>query len=178
MYKHIDLHTSPNSHVTLSWLTYILHPNTRNGVCRSMWRVQTLEKLLKSFINFEDLFLQTNKRAQYCYFTWCLHSMIAIRIFSTIFAYWCSASKNTDSSVFYTEIETKILNTDSDPKNTDRGPITRVIAMQQITVTLIAMKKWKVECKLVDQHKSIYHRVWYKRAGQHGHALTKWTLHN
>ena len=31
-----------------------------------------------------------------------------------------SASKNTDSSVFYTEIETKILNTDSDPKNTDR----------------------------------------------------------
>ena len=27
-----------------------------------------------------------------------------------------SASKNTDSSVFYTEIETKILNTDSDPK--------------------------------------------------------------
>ena len=35
-----------------------------------------------------------------------------------------SASKNTDSSVFYTEIETKILNTDSDPKNTDRDPIT------------------------------------------------------
>ena len=29
------------------------------------------------------------------------------------------ASKNTDSSVFYTEIETKILNTDSDPQNTD-----------------------------------------------------------
>ena len=34
-----------------------------------------------------------------------------------------SASKNTDSSVFYTEIETKILNTDSNPKNTDRDPI-------------------------------------------------------
>ena len=34
-----------------------------------------------------------------------------------------SASKNTDSSVFYTEIETKILNTDSDPQNTDRDPI-------------------------------------------------------
>ena len=33
---------------------------------------------------------------------------------------YSSASKNTDSSVFYTEIETKILNTDSDPKNTDR----------------------------------------------------------
>ena len=33
-----------------------------------------------------------------------------------------SASKNTDSSVFYTEIETKILNTDSDPKNTDKDP--------------------------------------------------------
>ena len=30
-----------------------------------------------------------------------------------------STSKNTDSSVFYIEIETKILNTDSDPKNTD-----------------------------------------------------------
>ena len=27
-----------------------------------------------------------------------------------------------DSSVFYTEIETKILNTDSDPKNTDTDP--------------------------------------------------------
>ena len=27
-----------------------------------------------------------------------------------------SASKNTDSSVFYTEIETKVLNTDSDSK--------------------------------------------------------------
>ena len=40
-----------------------------------------------------------------------------------------SASKNTDSSVFYTEIETKILNTDSDPKNTDRDPIIRVIAI-------------------------------------------------
>ena len=47
-----------------------------------------------------------------------------------------SASKNTDSSVFYTEIETKILNTDSDPENTDRDPIIRVIAIQQITVTL------------------------------------------
>ena len=47
-----------------------------------------------------------------------------------------SASKNTDSSVFYTEIETKILNTDSDPQNTDRDPIIRVIAIQQITVTL------------------------------------------
>ena len=47
-----------------------------------------------------------------------------------------SASKNTDSSVFYTEIEKKILNTDSDPKNTDRDPIIRVIAIQQITVTL------------------------------------------
>ena len=47
-----------------------------------------------------------------------------------------SASKNTDSSVFYTEIEIKILNTDSDPKNTDRDPIIRVIAIQQITVTL------------------------------------------
>ena len=44
-----------------------------------------------------------------------------------------SASKNTDSSVFYTEIEAKILNTDSNPKNTDRDP---VIAIQQITVTL------------------------------------------
>ena len=44
-----------------------------------------------------------------------------------------SASKNTDSSVFYTEIETKILNTDSDP---DRDPFIRVIAIQQITVTL------------------------------------------
>ena len=41
-----------------------------------------------------------------------------------------SASKNTDSSVFYTEIETKILNTDSDPKNTDRDPIIRVIAIR------------------------------------------------
>ena len=48
----------------------------------------------------------------------------------------CSASKNTDSSVFYTEIETKILNTDSDPKNTDRDAIIRVIAIQQITATL------------------------------------------
>ena len=47
-----------------------------------------------------------------------------------------SASKNTDSSVFYTEIETKILNTDPDPKNTDRDAIIRVIAIQQITVTL------------------------------------------
>ena len=47
-----------------------------------------------------------------------------------------SASKNTDSSVFYTEIETKILNTDSDPQNIDRDPIIRVIAIQQITVTL------------------------------------------
>ena len=45
----------------------------------------------------------------------------------------CSASKNTDPSVFYTEIETKILNTDSDPKNTDRDP---VIIIQQNTVTL------------------------------------------
>ena len=44
-----------------------------------------------------------------------------------------SASKNTDSSVFYTEIETKILNTDSDPKNTDS---VRVIDIEQITVTL------------------------------------------
>ena len=50
-----------------------------------------------------------------------------------------SASKNTDSSVFYTEIEAKILNTDSDPKNTDRDPIIRVIAIQQIIVTL----RWK-----------------------------------
>ena len=55
--------------------------------------------------------------------------------------FWLSASKNTDLSVFYTEIETKILNTDSDPKNTDRDPITRVIAIQQITVTL----RWKSE---------------------------------
>ena len=47
-----------------------------------------------------------------------------------------SASKNTDSSIFYTEIETIILNTDSDPKNTDRDPIIRVIAIQQIKVTL------------------------------------------
>ena len=50
--------------------------------------------------------------------------------------WYISASKNTDSSVFYTEIETKILNTDSDPQNTDRDPIIRVIAIQQITVTL------------------------------------------
>ena len=47
-----------------------------------------------------------------------------------------SASKNTDSSIFYTEIEAKILKTDSDPKNTDRDPIIRVIAIQQIIVTL------------------------------------------
>ena len=47
-----------------------------------------------------------------------------------------NASKNTDSSVFCTEIETKILNTDSDPKDTDRDPIIRVIALQQIIVTL------------------------------------------
>ena len=47
-----------------------------------------------------------------------------------------SASKNTDPSVFYTE--TKILNTDSAPLNT---PIIRVIAVQQITVTLW----WKSE---------------------------------
>ena len=40
-----------------------------------------------------------------------------------------SASKNTDSSVLYTEIETKILNTDSDPQNTDKDPIIRVIAI-------------------------------------------------
>ena len=52
-----------------------------------------------------------------------------------------SASKNTDSSVFYTEIEAKILNTDSDLQNTDRDPIIRVIAIQQITVTL----RWKSE---------------------------------
>ena len=39
-----------------------------------------------------------------------------------------SASKKTDLSVFYTEIETKILNTDSDLKNTDRDPNIRVIA--------------------------------------------------
>ena len=38
------------------------------------------------------------------------------------------------------------------------------------------MMKWKVECKLVDHYKSIYYRVWYKKAGQRGHALTKWTL--
>ena len=47
-----------------------------------------------------------------------------------------SATKNTDSSVFYTEIEAKILNADSDPQNTDRDPIIRVIAIQQIIVTL------------------------------------------
>ena len=43
-----------------------------------------------------------------------------------------------DSSVlfFYTKIETKILNTDSDPQNTDRHPIIRVIAIQQITLIL------------------------------------------
>ena len=47
-----------------------------------------------------------------------------------------SVSKNTDSSVFYTEIGAKILNTDSDPQKTDRDPIIRVIAIQQITATL------------------------------------------
>ena len=46
-----------------------------------------------------------------------------------------SASKN------YTEMETKILNTDSDPQNNDRDPVIRVIAIQQITVTL----RWKSE---------------------------------
>ena len=42
---------------------------------------------------------------------------------------------------FYIEIETKILNTDSDPQNTDRDPIIRVITIQQNTVTLHAMEK-------------------------------------
>ena len=41
-----------------------------------------------------------------------------------------SASKNTDSSVFYTEIETKILNTDSDPTNTDRDPMIAIQPLQ------------------------------------------------
>ena len=48
------------------------------------------------------------------------HCIIVIDI--PIICRHTSASKNTDSSVFYTEIETKILNTDSDPKNTDRDP--------------------------------------------------------
>ena len=62
-----------------------------------------------------------------------------------------SASKNTDSSVFYTEIETKILNTDSDPKNTDRDS-DRYTA----NYSDLAMKKGKVECKLVEHYKSSY----------------------
>ena len=49
----------------------------------------------------------------------------------SLLCYIFSASKNTDSSVFYTEIETKILNTDSDPKNTDRDPNIRVIAIPE-----------------------------------------------
>ena len=61
----------------------------------------------------------------------------------------CSASKNTDSSVFYTEIETKILNTDSDPKNTDRDRYTA-------NYSDLAMKKGKFECKLVEHYKSSY----------------------
>ena len=65
------------------------------------------------------------------------------------------ASKNTDSSVFYTEIETKILNTDSDPKNTDRDS-DRYTA----NYSDLAMKKGKVECKLVDTTKvAIHYRV-------------------
>ena len=51
-----------------------------------------------------------------------------------------SASKNTDSSVFYTEIETKILNTDSDPQNTDRDS-DRYTA----NYSDLAMKKGKVD---------------------------------
>ena len=62
-----------------------------------------------------------------------------------------SASKNTDSSVFYAEIETKILNTDSDPKNTDRDS-DRYTA----NYSDLAMKKGKVECKLVEHYKSSY----------------------
>ena len=52
-----------------------------------------------------------------------------------------SASKNTDSSVFYTEIETKILNTDSDPINTDRDPIIRVNRYNIANYSDLAMKK-------------------------------------
>ena len=45
-----------------------------------------------------------------------------------MFYNYISASKNTDSSVFYTEIEAKILNTQN--INTDcRDPIIRVIAI-------------------------------------------------
>ena len=62
-----------------------------------------------------------------------------------------SVPPRIDSSVFYTESETKILNTDSDPKNTDRDS-----DCYTANYSDLAMKKGKVECKLVEHYKSSY----------------------
>ena len=55
---------------------------------------------------------------------------------------------------FILKLRQIILNTDSDPKNTDRDPNIRVIAILEYSD--LVMKKRKVKCKLVDHYKIIF----------------------